>query len=149
MLCRCRLLRNGAGYRPEQHEGISDCLYSCCPELRCHGTEYLVAIGALGPAGPYLDQAMRVQCTVDFLEDRLAQSGRSEQHDRVEEVRARAQCKALIRGEGEFGHFGSVEPPMVTAIWFALLGVCSLRRAACSSARPICIPDLAELHHDQ
>jgi hypothetical protein len=92
---------------------------------------------------------MRVQCTVDFLEDRLAQTGRSEQHDRVKEVCARAQCKTLIRGEGEFGHFRSVERPMVTAILFALLGVCLPRRAACSSARQICIRDLAELHHDQ
>lgn len=68
--------------------------------------EHGVARLAVGTAGTNLDQFMRSQVDVDFLEHRRCQAVVANQYDRLEGVRSATQYVALARGEIQNSHKG-------------------------------------------
>ena len=64
-------------------------------ELPTDGVQEHLAFVPISVEQPDLDEAVGVQCPIDFSENGLSQAGTANHHDRLERVGLRAQCLAL------------------------------------------------------
>ena len=85
----------GFRYLSVNHQQLTYRLDRLYAKLPTDGVQEHLAFVPIGIKQPDLDEAVGVQCPIDFSKDRLRQAGTANHHDRLERVGFCAQCLAL------------------------------------------------------
>jgi len=91
---RCSRLRT-LGRGPKDNEELAKMLHGGCAELVADTSEHRIALGARVNACANLDQFMRVEADVDFVQHRGRQSMHADADDRMQVMRFRAKPSAF------------------------------------------------------
>jgi sulfur carrier protein ThiS len=85
--------------RAVNHQNFPDMLHRLRCRRRANCLDQLFSLRALVAKYPYLDELVALQIQVDFVRDLGRETGVSDRDDRLEVMRAGAECAALCGRE--------------------------------------------------